>query len=784
MVRKWFGSLVNRAVALVVVFVATSAVVIAAIGWLLSRAELEDMAYGQVETIAGMVARELDLKLSERLDVLTLVAEGFPSTEIVLENRARVLLRNQDALLQLFDATFILDADGRLLAASPASYYVPGFNASQRPYFTDLVSRMSPIISAPYITVIDEQPGVMVAAPLFDAKQRFIGMIGGLILLQGDNFMSEFASVRVGQAGYLRLITQNGIVLADGLSGEVMVPVSKSSPSLLQAMSGFEGTSHDHPGRKTGTITGYAQMALVPWFVAAVWPEREAFAPALRMTGGFSWALLAVVSILAPLAFWIFYRLLAPLRNLGVQIYQRHTGEREEPVSEVGGLEIRNVAKVFNQVRQERDEIFRSLAEREAFFRSLTSNAPIGIVHTDILGRIEFVNPAFLDIVGRPEDWLRHRYLIETVASEDRDKAMKGWRNVLVRRSFFRSRLRLLTHRLPGYVWVDVITSVIDLPDQAIGTITAVRDVTQEMRFERAIREEQQRADSILDVLQEGVLMVDTEGAIRYANGAACGFLALDDDCVGHNFFESVTIRHDSEELVYDTFLAGEEIDNRYVTLENLEGGIYDIDLTMLHMRKGERQERLVFVLRDDSERRREEERLSWEATHDALTQLLNRRAFTASLLKVLADAPQQEVPAVLMMIDLDHFKPVNDEGGHLVGDDLLKRLANVFKQAVRQSDTVARLGGDEFAILLPACGMARAEALAESIRAQVQALKIRHDGRQFGVTVCIGLTPVSAHDNGPKEAMARADEGCYIAKSRGRNCVVSIALPDEGDRH
>jgi len=202
-----------------------------------------------------------------------------------------------------------------------------------------------------------------------------------------------------------------------------------------------------------------------------------------------------------------------------------------------------------------------------------------------------------------------------------------------------------------------------------------------------------------------------------------------------------------------------------------------------LHLRRGERQERLVFVLRDDSERRQEEERLSWEATHDALTQLLNRRAFTASLLKALADAPGQPVPAVLMMIDLDHFKPVNDEGGHLVGDDLLKRLADVFKQAVRQSDTVARLGGDEFAILLPACGMARAETLAESIRAKVQALKIEHDGRQFGVTVCIGLTPVSAHDNGPKEVMSRADEGCYIAKSRGRNCVVSIPLPEEGDR-
>src|SRR5690606_18775943 len=138
---------------------------------------------------------------------------------------------------------------------------------------------------------------------------------------------------------------------------------------------------------------------------------------------------------------------------------------------------------------------------------------------------------------------------------------------------------------------------------------------------------------------------------------------------------------------------------------ENTDGKTFDIDLTMLHLRKGEPQERLVFVLRDDSDRRRQEERLSWEATHDALTQLLNRRAFTAALLKALSDAPRQTVPSVLMMIDLDHFKPINDEGGHPLGDDLLKRLADLFRGAVRQSDTVARLGGDEFAILLPACG-------------------------------------------------------------------------------
>jgi len=99
---------------------------------------------------------------------------------------------------------------------------------------------------------------------------------------------------------------------------------------------------------------------------------------------------------------------------------------------------------------------------------------------------------------------------------------------------------------------------------------------------------------------------------------------------------------------------------------------------------------------------------------------------------------------------------------------------------AVRQSDTVARLGGDEFAVLLPGCGLDRAEALAENLRSRVEALKVQHDGRSFGVTVSIGLTPVSAGDSGPREIMARADEGCYIAKSRGRNAVVSVPAPPD----
>ncbi|OJS98346.1 diguanylate cyclase [Marinobacter nauticus] len=780
MIRFWFASLANRAVTLVVAFVLVTAVVVAGIGAVLSRAELEHQAHTQVEAVAGMVAGELDQKLALRRDVLSQVASDIPASEVLLRNRARVLLRQQAPLLKLFDGLFILDANGAMLAANPLDYLIPDFDASGRSYFKDVSSTLVPIISEPFATHLDGRPGVMVAAPLFDHRNRFTGMIGGLILLKSDNFMRDFTEIRVGDLGYLRLITRDGVILADGRDGRVMVPVEDRGGSLTRALEGFEGTLHDRKEKQSGNIVAYQQMAQVPWFVTVVWPESDAFASVNRMRDAFSWTLLAVLAVLAPLAFWFFHRLLRPLRNLSVEIYQRHTGERQVPVSETGGQEIRDVARVFNTVRQERDEILRSLTEREAFFRSLTQDAPIGIVHSNILGRIEFVNPALLSILGETAEQVTQRFLIAKVAPEDRDAAMAGWRRALTRRSFYRGRLRLLTTRLPGYVWVDTMTSVIELPDQALGTITIVRDVTREMRFEQAIREEQQRADSILDVLQEGVLMVDKVGLIRYANDAAGEFLALGDDCTGHNFFDSVTIRFDDQVMAPDAFQEGEEIDNRYVTLENAQGQVHDIDLTMLHLRRGEKQERLVFVLRDDSERRREEERLSWEATHDALTQLLNRRAFTAALLKALADAPHQATPAVLMMIDLDHFKPVNDQGGHLVGDDLLKRLAELFQDAVRQSDTVARLGGDEFAILLPGCGLQRAEALAETLRSRVEALKVQHDGRSFGVTVCIGLTPVSAGDNGPREVITRADEGCYIAKSRGRNAVVSVPVPPD----
>lgn len=780
LIGRWLGSLVNRAVLLVVGFVVLTALLVAVAGALLSRSELEQQAATQVETIAQLVAGELDDKLSQRLDALSHVAESLTMSEAAFEVRAKILMRRQTALQHLFDGVYLIDATGKVIAENPETLKMIGTDVSHRSYFRMSSEQLAPLISEPYRSHYQGRAAVMVAVPLFDHNKRFIGMLGGAISLAGEHLIEEFSDIRIGKTGYLAIVTRGGMVLANGRTGEVMRPISDANPLLQDAMGGFEGTARTRSSEGESIILSVQQMSEVPWFVAAVWPAREAYAPATRIKDAFLWVLLVVILLIVPMAMWRFRRLMAPLGELGQQVRERHLGVRNNPVGVSGSSEISQVADIFNMVMDERDDVLSSLAEREAFFRSLSRGAPIGIVQADVLGRIEFVNPQFENIIGLRLAELSGSHLFDCVCESDRDAVIQGWQQALEEQEVFRGRFQLQGPNAGSPVWCQVMTAILETPEKVMGTITVVRDISHELAVEEALRDEQQRAEIILGVMQDGVLMADTGGVIRYANQAAARFLGAGGEYVGKNVFELVGIDHEDQALSHEWFLGGNDLDSLYVTLRNASGDLFDVDLSMIHIRQGRQNERLVFVLRDDAERRRQEERLSWEATHDSLTQLLNRRAFTASLNKCLGDMPRQDTSSVLMLIDLDHFKPVNDEGGHLLGDEMLRRLSDLFKDSVRQSDTVARLGGDEFGIILPACGMDRAKTLAERIRAGVEALKIEHEGRIFGVTASIGVTELLPTDRDPKDVVARADEGAYAAKSKGRNRVVVIPAPEQ----
>ena len=156
----------------------------------------------------------------------------------------------------------------------------------------------------------------------------------------------------------------------------------------------------------------------------------------------------------------------------------------------------------------------------------------------------------------------------------------------------------------------------------------------------------------------------------------------------------------------------------------------------------------------------------------DALTELRNRRSFDEELAMRFEYARRYGRPLTLVMIDIDHFKKVNDAFGHPVGDAVLQKLAQVLKRTTRQSDVVARFGGEEFAVLLPETPMREALQFAEKIRAAVAAEKLG-PGMPSHITVSAGLAAMSQSElHSPEDLVAAADAALYRAKRNGRNRV------------
>jgi diguanylate cyclase (GGDEF)-like protein len=167
---------------------------------------------------------------------------------------------------------------------------------------------------------------------------------------------------------------------------------------------------------------------------------------------------------------------------------------------------------------------------------------------------------------------------------------------------------------------------------------------------------------------------------------------------------------------------------------------------------------------------------LSELAATDALTQLPNRRALEDTLGRELARAQRESVPLSLVVLDLDHFKKLNDTHGHLGGDEVLRSTAAVLRGVARKGDLPARFGGEEFCVVLPSTPAEGAMLAARRFRLAIERMEVAFQGIPLRVTVSIGVATIPA--GGPSETaeqlFRRADAALYSAKSQGRNCAVA----------
>lgn len=186
-----------------------------------------------------------------------------------------------------------------------------------------------------------------------------------------------------------------------------------------------------------------------------------------------------------------------------------------------------------------------------------------------------------------------------------------------------------------------------------------------------------------------------------------------------------------------------------------------------------------VMVFHDVGHARKLARQLSYQATHDVLTGLFNRRAFEDQLREALHSAREERREHALCYLDLDQFKVVNDTCGHIAGDEMLRQLAQLLQSRIREADVLARLGGDEFGVLLRYCTLEQARTVAEDLRRAVREFRFVCEDHAFETGVSIGVVGINAHSQTVTEVQSAADVACYAAKDSGRNRI-HIYVPDD----
>jgi len=313
-----------------------------------------------------------------------------------------------------------------------------------------------------------------------------------------------------------------------------------------------------------------------------------------------------------------------------------------------------------------------------------------------------------------------------------------------------------------------------------VSTLGIVWDITGRKQTEQSTARTREMAAATLRSIGEGVITTDEHGKTNYLNRIAeqltgwandeaqgvdiAATLHLVDEADGatqeHVALQCLRLRQTIGVSTQNQLLTR---DGRRISVEESASPIWADDGALLGA---------VVVFRDVSHERKLAKQLSWNASHDTLTGLINRREFEVQIAHALHSAKQDHHVHALLYMDLDQFKIVNDTCGHSAGDLLLQLLSKMLQQHMRDSDILARLGGDELGVLLPHCPPDQAALIADGLRQSVKNFRFVWDGHTFEVGASIGVVEVNHHSKSMSELLIAADQACYLAKERGRNRV------------
>lgn len=514
------------------------------------------------------------------------------------------------------------------------------------------------------------------------------------------------------------------------------------------------------------------------------------------------WVLVGLLLAIVLAVEWVLYPGLRQLSTLIHSAHRLRDQVLDEPIHVVGYAEFSELAAAMEQMRKalqkslsqsQQQQLDLMLAHSESQAKqhqlhTLLDTMPAGVLLEDAQRRVVFANQRYCDLFAIP-------LTAQEMQGMDGGAAIRemmllfadavGFVGSSERAVTFRKMVQdeLLEMRDGRWLMRDFIP-VLDDAGKVQGHFWMYRDVSANKQLELALAAEKELAQVTLASIGDGVITTNALGLVSFMNQEA-------ERLTGWTLAQ---VQNKPVDQVFDVSVEGQSSGLDVLMSQVLRTGVrqelgshaslrprgstqtlpIEQSISPIRDREG-RTVGAVLVFRDMSDTWQLEQDLRWQASHDPLTDLANRRAFE----QALAEAIVQEEEMALLYLDLDQFKVVNDTAGHMVGDQMLRELAERFAQLIAPGDLLARMGGDEFAVLMSGA-TDKAMNLAEDLRQVTELYRFDYLGRVYQVGLSVGVVPFRDASSSAEMLLAMADAACYAAKHAGRNQVWLYKDSDE----
>ena len=427
----------------------------------------------------------------------------------------------------------------------------------------------------------------------------------------------------------------------------------------------------------------------------------------------------------------------------------------------------------------ERQYSQQALQESEEKYRLLVENQSDMVVKVDLQGRFQFVSPSYCRTFTKTEAELIGKTFMPLVHEEDRQTTAQAMEALY--HPPYECYVEQRAKTANGWRWFAWANkAVLDEAGHPVSIVGVGRDISRQKALEEELYKEREKALVTLQSIGDAVISTNNQGLVEFLNPVAetlTGWSAK--EAQGRPLTEVFHIlneksREPAQDPVTRCLIEGKVVGlANHTILVSRSGKEFAIEDSAAPITTDQGETLgVVLVFKDASEARKLSRQISYQATHDALTGLINRAELERRLERVLETARAESTQNAFCYLDLDQFKLVNDTCGHVAGDELLRQLGKFLQKHIRKRDTLARLGGDEFGLLMEHCSLEEAQTVTEVMLNVLADFTFPWEEHRFKIGVSIGLVSVDRQSKSMGDILSAADSACYMAKEQGRNRI------------